>query len=191
MSWLARWRARRKLRGRLLTREQAMAARPIRNPLLKWHEDEEGNVVVILPRRNDTVGKVLAWLFTVPESKPVILDELGSLVWHLCDGEHSVHDIAQTLAQRYKITMREAEISLAEFLRQLGKRGMVAFALPAAVADQLTPEQRRALGVVKPEESPGQRARKSKDRGGKERREEEARRRSRRTDNDKGRSGNA
>ncbi len=129
-----------------------MAARPIRNPALNWHENEEGNVVVILPRRDDTVGKVVAWLFTVPESKPVVLDEIGTMVWKMCDGEHSVHDIAEELVKRYKITMREAEISLAEFLRRLGKRGMVAFALPAEIAEQLTPEQRQALGVIKPQE---------------------------------------
>ncbi|MBC7287541.1 MAG: PqqD family protein [Armatimonadetes bacterium] len=144
---------RRRRAAQLLTRSQAMAARPIRNPSLVWHEDDEGNAVVILPRRNDTVGKILAWLFTVPESKPVVLDEIGTRVWKLCDGEHSVHDIATMLVERYKITMREAEVSLAEFLRRLGKRGMVAFALPTEVAEQLTDEQKKALGIVHPQEA--------------------------------------
>ncbi len=151
LGWLRRRRLR-KMQAMALTRSQAMSARPIRNPSLAWHEDEEGHVVVVLPRRKDFVGKLLAWLFMVPESRPVSLDEIGTKVWHMCDGEHSVHDIAKTLADEYRLTMREAEVSLAEFLRRLGRRGMIALALPKEVADQLTPDQRRALGVVEPEE---------------------------------------
>lgn len=150
LGWLRRRRLRR-MQSLALTRAQAMAARPIRNPSLPWHENEEGLVVVTLPRRKDFVGQLLAWLFMVPESRPVSLDQIGTMVWHLCDGEHSVHDIAKMLADRYKITLREAEVSLAEFLRRLGRRGMIALALPKEVADQLTPEQREALGVVEPE----------------------------------------
>ncbi|MCD6351052.1 MAG: PqqD family protein [Armatimonadetes bacterium] len=149
LGWLRRRRLRR-TRELALTRTQAMAARPIRNPTLKWHENDEGVVVVILPRRDDLWGKLLSWLFMVPESRPVSLDQVGSAVWHLCDGEHSVHDIARVLSETHKITMREAEVSLAEFLRMLGRRGMVALALPKEVADELSEEQRRALGVVEP-----------------------------------------
>ncbi len=138
----------------MLTRRQAMAARPIRNPSLHWELDEEGNAVVTLTRRKDWVGNLLAWLFMVPESRPVRLDEIGTFVWQMCDGEHSFSDIAKALVERHKITMREAEVSLAEFLRMLGKRGMVAFILPPEIAQELTEEQRRALGikVVKPEQ---------------------------------------
>jgi hypothetical protein len=146
MWWLFRRRAR--LQRLALTRPQAMAARPIRNPSLAWHHDEEGNAVVILPRRRDLVGKLLAWFFMVPEARPLSLDQIGTMVWQLCDGEHSVRSIAQQLTERYKITPREAEVSLAEFLRRLARRGMVAFILPEEVARELTPEQRRALGVV-------------------------------------------
>jgi len=61
-----------------LTREQAMGARPVRNPSLQWKVNDDESVVVILPRRGDLSGKALGWLFMVPEQKPVELDELGS-----------------------------------------------------------------------------------------------------------------
>lgn len=145
-----RWLLRRRRRGAApaLTRAQATAARPIRNPALSWHETDEGSVVVIIPRRQDLVGKILAWLFMVPESRPVVLDEIGSFVWKLCDGQRSFADIAAALSREYTITMREAEVSLAEFMRRLGRRGMIAFVLPKEIADQLTPEQRRELGIT-------------------------------------------
>ena len=142
-----------KFRGRkkppvVLNRTQATAARPMRNPALAHHINDEGYVVVTLPRREDTTGKLLSWVFMVPESRPIVLDEIGTLIWGLCDGKHSFADLSAALAEKYSITAREAEVSLAEFLRSLGKRGMIAFALPKDVAATLTDEQRKVLGVV-------------------------------------------
>lgn len=118
-----------------LSREQAMAAWPVRNPSLKEHIAEDGLVSIDLPRRKDWMGGVLGFLFFVPESKPVLLDEVGSMVWKLCDGEHTVNDIAVALAKEYKLNRREIEVSLTKYLQTLGKRGMVAFAVPREVAE--------------------------------------------------------
>jgi len=113
-----------------LSREHALQARPIRNPALKWEELDNGEVQIVLPRRRDTMGRVLSTLFYVPKSKPVSLDVVGARVWTLCDGEHTVSDIVEALMDEHKLHRREAEVSLTEFLRMLGKRNMLAFAVP-------------------------------------------------------------
>lgn len=118
-----------------LTREQAMAAWPIRNPSLKTHESDDGLIGVELPRRKDWMGGVLGFMFSVPETKPVQLDEVGTFVWNLCDGDHTVNDIAAALAREYKLNRREVEVSLTTYLQTLGKRGMIAFAIPREVAE--------------------------------------------------------
>ncbi len=58
--------------------------------------------------------------------KTVELDAMGSTVWRLIDGKRSVGAIAAALAGRYGLDPREAELAVAEFLRQLGRRGAVA-----------------------------------------------------------------
>jgi hypothetical protein len=151
-----------------LTRAQATAARPIRNPALAYHKNDEGYVVVTLPRRQDLTGKALSWVFMVPESRPIVLDEIGTMMWELCDGKHSFSDMAGALAQHYSVTAREAEVSLAEFLRRLGKRGMIAFTLPKDIAETLTEEQREVLGVVEIEAEPEPRRRSPKRKRGEE-----------------------
>ncbi|MGE5530737.1 MAG: PqqD family protein [Bacteroidota bacterium] len=119
-----------------LTRDQAMAAWPVRNPDLVVHESEDGLVAVELPRRKDWVGGALGFLFFVPDSKPVQLDEVGSFVWKRCDGEHTVNEIADALAAEYKLNRREVDVSLTQYLQTLGKRGMIAFAIPRDVAEE-------------------------------------------------------
>lgn len=118
-----------------LTREQAMQAWPVRNPALTAHVSDDGIVTVELPRRKDFMGGVLGFLFSVPKSKPVQLDEVGSFVWNLCDGEHTVADVTSALADEYKLNRREVELSLTDYLQTLAKRGIVAFAVPREVAE--------------------------------------------------------
>lgn len=124
-----------KAAGGGLTREQAMQAWPVRNPALKTKLSDDGIVTIELPRRKDAIGGVLGFLFSVPESKPVQLDEVGTFVWTLCDGDHTVGDIIAALADEYKLNRREVEVSLNKYLQDLAKRGIIAFAVPRDVAE--------------------------------------------------------
>ncbi len=118
-----------------LTREQILHIWPVRNPALKTYFSEDGLVTFELPRRKDWMGKLLGFLFSVPESKPVQLDEVGTFVWNLCDGDHTVGDIVAALTAEYKLNRREAEVSLTQYLQQLAKRGIIAFAIPREIAE--------------------------------------------------------
>jgi hypothetical protein len=114
-----------KKRGPELTREQAMDALPLRNPNLKWRRNDRGDAVVTLTRRRDTRGRLVSLFFHVPSSRDITLDEVGSNVWTLSDGKRSVDEMIDSLADEYKLNRREAEVSLTEYLRLLGQRGMV------------------------------------------------------------------
>lgn len=130
-----------------LTREQAFEARPVRNPSLKWRLNDEDNVEVIIPRRGDRVGRALGFLFYVPESRPLVLDEVGSRVWQLCDGERTVEEVVETLRDEYKLDRREVEVSLTEYLRTLGKRGMIGFLVPEEMARELGEQGKDLVGL--------------------------------------------
>ena len=118
-----------------LTREQAMEARPVRNPALHWKVNDEDNVVITVERRADVPGKALGWLFMVPERRSLTLDDVGSLVWINCDGENTVSDLVTMLSSHLKVTRRETEVSLTEYLKTLGKRGMIGFMVDRDVAE--------------------------------------------------------
>ena len=130
-----------------MTREQAMSARPVRNPSLKARENDEGETVVVLPRRKDWVGRLLAWAFFVPESRPIVLDEVGTFVWEHCDGTRTVSDVVGLLAAEYKLSRREVEVSLTDYFKTLGKRGMVGFLVPKEVAEELGETGKELVGL--------------------------------------------
>lgn len=130
-----------------LTREQALSARPVRNPSLKWRKNDDGEAIIVLPRRADAMGKFLAWMFFVPETRPLVLDEVGTFVWHNCDGTSSIAELSEKLRQKYRLGRKEAELSLTEFLKMLAKRGMIGFLVPDELAAELGEEHKRLLGL--------------------------------------------
>ena len=142
-----------------MSRSKALQARPFRNPSLEYEELDSGEVRVILPRRRDVVGKLLTILFYVPESRPVNLDVVGAKVWLMSDGTNTVDDIAAALEDEHKLHRREAEVSLTEFLKMLGKRNMVAFAVPT---EFLGEDEKKAIGEAPDDDPKDKKPRKGK-----------------------------
>jgi len=108
-----------------ITRQEILSAVPVRNFLVEWETNDHDEVVLKVPRRQDRVGRILHRVFVAPPFKQVVLDEVGSDVWHLCTGENSVDVIVKTLAKKYKLSRREVELSLANYLRTLAQRGLI------------------------------------------------------------------
>ncbi len=107
------------------TREQILNAIPLKNPSIEWEKDEQGQVVLTLKRRTDWKTRLLAVFFAVPNKRQIVLDEVGTLVWELCDGATSVKTITEQVRKRYKLNVKEAELSLGQFLKTLTQRGFI------------------------------------------------------------------
>jgi len=112
-----------------LDRHGSLGARPLRNPLLEWTRDEEGMVLLRLPRKESWWVRVLARLFYVPKGKTFSLDEPGSFVWELCDGRMPIRTIIQRFAEQFQLTRKEAEVSTLQYFRLLAQKGFVGLAV--------------------------------------------------------------
>jgi hypothetical protein len=53
------------------------------------------------------------------------LDELGTAVWNLMDGKRSVRQLVKIFAGTHRLEPREAEVSVTQFIRELGRRGLI------------------------------------------------------------------
>ena len=111
-------------------RDALLKALPVRNSLIKWDEQENGEVSLVVPQKSTPWIKIISKLFMLPGSRVVVLDEVGSFVWTLCDGHNTIDNIMRALCNKYKLTRKEAQTSLFAFFRMLGKKGMLGFAVP-------------------------------------------------------------
>jgi len=108
-----------------ISRQEALAAIPVRNGQVRWEVNGREEVVLLIPRRQDRLGRLLNRIFAAPEHRQIVLDEIGSEVWQLCDGEHTVDEIIRTLASRHRLSRREVELSLTLYLQQLARRRLI------------------------------------------------------------------
>jgi len=108
------------------TRRDVLALRPCRNPALEWFESD-GRVVLNVKRENNWKTRLLSIFVPLPDDRKVVLDPIGTDVWQMLDGQTSIGTIAKALAAKYKLTSREAELSVQQFFKELGRRGYVAF----------------------------------------------------------------
>ncbi len=112
------------------TREQALACTPVRNNVVSWERLSSGGIQVeyvlllkpffisILERFNPAPA--------TPPTRKLQLDDFGSQVWEMLDGSRTTADLIKEFADDHAISSQEAEQSITLFLRELGKRGLIA-----------------------------------------------------------------
>ena len=102
-------------------------SRPARNELLTWETNQTGEASITVTRSESWKTRILSKVFYIPLERTITLDSVGTDVWKMCDGDTSVADMIQGLAQRYKLDRKEAEVSLLSYLKTLGQKNFVGF----------------------------------------------------------------
>jgi hypothetical protein len=70
---------------------------------------------IVVPIRGRTED--LASIFT--------LNELGTLIWNLLDGQASVNQIAEAVSETYEVSLEQATEDILEFLKSLQAEGLI------------------------------------------------------------------
>ena len=146
---LDKLRRKKKPKGPALSRSEFLSLRPVRSPIVEWEKNEKGEIKLVIPlkkieekmkarkKEKKRRATIFSRLFPEPEEKRIQLDEIGSIVWELCDGEKTTKEIVDFLCQKYKLLQREAEISLSSYLNSLAKRGLIGFIIPEDLRERL------------------------------------------------------
>ena len=112
-----------------LSREAMLDSRPTRNDLIEWEETDDGEVQVIVTRQDNWKIRLLSKVFYIPKQRKITLDELGSEVWDMCNGSTTVAQMIENLSLKYQLNRKEAEVSLLTYLKSLGEKRFIGFAL--------------------------------------------------------------
>ena len=111
-------------------RGKILEAFPLRNQLITWEMDDKGEASLVIPQKDKLMVRLTSKLFMLPDKRVVVLDSIGAFVWEMCDGEHTISQIIKALQKKHQLTRKEAETSLFTFIKQLGKRNFIGFAIP-------------------------------------------------------------
>ena len=103
-----------------------LRAVPHVNEALTLTPRPDGAVVAAVPmKRPKYLVPPISWVLPFSPVRKVELDRLGASVLEMCDGRRTIEKIVEEFAAGHKLTFREAQLSVTQFLRQLTQRGLV------------------------------------------------------------------
>lgn len=112
-----------------LTKKVALNFRPIKNPEIKEKRLKSGEVLLTY------FISVRPWMAKLASrfgqnkgqnfEKKIQLDELGTTVWDMIDGNRSVQQIIEEFSEKYRVHLKEAEVAVTSFIKTLGKRELI------------------------------------------------------------------
>ncbi len=133
-------------------RGKVLKAFPLRNQLITWELDDKGEASLVIPQKDKFLIRLTSKLFMLPNKRVVVLDSIGAFVWQMCDGKHTISQIIKALQKKHQLTRKEAETSLFTFIKQLGRRNFIGFAIPTETKPNAAalqkPEQKRRFGFL-------------------------------------------
>jgi len=113
-----------------ITRTDALNCTPIKNAEVVEVVLETGELLLTYPVKARPWAAGLVRRFGVGSSqqaakKKLQLDALGTAVWHLLDGHRTVRQVVHTFTRKHQLHPKEAEVAVAQFIRELGRRGLI------------------------------------------------------------------
>ncbi len=112
-----------------ISKIDALESIPVKNIQIEEECLPSGDILVRYPT---TLRPFIAGLFKRlggPSDKTQIrklqLDELGSEVWGIIDGRRTVQEMIEVFAGAHQLPYREAEVAVTQFIRDLGRRGLI------------------------------------------------------------------
>jgi hypothetical protein len=111
------------------TRREALGAVPVKNRHAREQRLESGELMILYPVTAlpwmERLSKWLGAEAAPPRTGKLQLDFLGSTVWAMLDGRTPLRGIAAAFAREHHLEAREAEVAVTQFVRELGRRGLV------------------------------------------------------------------
>ncbi len=113
-------------RRREMAAGRLLAAVPCKNQAADVSPLGDGALVTIPTRRPRWLVPPLSWILPWRPQRRVQLDAPGAAVLALCDGQRNVEQVIETFAREHKLSFRESQLAVTQFLRELLRRGIIA-----------------------------------------------------------------
>ena len=97
---------------------------PSRPEEIKWDADEEGSVTLSIENKG-IMKRITQVILRKPKTSYIHLDEMGSFVWQLMDGEKNLTEIGISVKEHFGEKSEPVYPRLAEYFRILDSYGFV------------------------------------------------------------------
>lgn len=110
-----------------IDRREAMQSIPAINPGVTFQKEDDGHLMALVPTKRPS--GFLSRFMASTSTRRIRLDEIGAFVIENINGKRTVQEIVDAFAAKYRVNRREAELSMADFLKSLVQRNIIAIGI--------------------------------------------------------------
>jgi hypothetical protein len=99
---------------------------PVRKEGIEWSTDDQGKVTLQMENKG-IANRIAQKLLKKPKVSYIHLDENGSFIWPLLDGEKTVYEIGQLVEEHFGEKAHPLYERLSQYIKTLEKYGFAEF----------------------------------------------------------------
>ncbi len=109
-----------------INNENYLERKPIGKNGLNWSRDENGNVTLEMENKG-VANKIMQKLIKKPKISYIHLDEMGSFIWPLMDGEKDILEIGKLVEEHFGEKANPLYERLSQYFKTLEKYNFIEY----------------------------------------------------------------
>ncbi len=109
--------------------KKLLQAKPKKSDNVEWDGSGVESLKIYAPYKKTHLVKLLSRFVDIPEERSFRFNQLGAMVWELCDGTHSVEEIKSVIMKRSKGDEMDIEKRLIKFINHLFANDLITLEL--------------------------------------------------------------
>ena len=106
--------------------ENYLERKPVCKNGLNWSKDENGNVTLEMENKG-VANRIMQKLIKKPQTSYIHLDEMGSFVWPLMDGEKDILEIGKFVEEHFGEKANPLYERLSQYFKTLEKYNFIEY----------------------------------------------------------------
>ena len=114
------------MKNKNVNSENYLEKKPICKDGLNWSKDENGNVTLEMENKG-VANKIMQKLIKKPKISYIHLDEMGSFIWPLMDGEKDILEIGKYVEEHFGEKANPLYERLSQYFKTLEKYNFISW----------------------------------------------------------------
>lgn len=94
-----------------------LKAKPVKSKDILWSLEKDR--VVITVENKGLANRIMQLLLNKPKTSKIHLDEMGSFIWQIIDGNRTIYDISEELVKKFGETAQPLYVRLEKYFKTL------------------------------------------------------------------------